>query len=416
MENKNTNSTWKKKVITFLASQYISLFGSSLVQMALIWYVTLQTSSGIWITILTVCSFIPQMIISFFAGVWADYYNRKVLIIVSDSIIAISTVVLILFMMSSTGTKNEMIAIAIVSVIRSLGSGVQTPAVSAMIPQLVPEEHLMRFNGINGSLQSIVQFIVPIVAATILSFGNKINQILLIDIFTAIIAIVLLIFIKIPKHNIPKQVEKVSFFTDMVSGIKYCFSNKFIRKILFTYSAFMLLCVPSGFLIGLLIERTFGKGYMYLSIIEMIGFLGMVLGGLVIGIFGGFKNRNKTFFLAILSYAIFSIILGLVTHAWQFFIFMFFTNFSIPIIQASAMTMLQEHVEPQMQGRVLSLPIIIYTGFIPLGMMVFGPMADILSINTLIIIAGIMLLFFALSIPYSKQFYNQGIFKSKESK
>lgn len=416
MENKNTNSTWKKKVITFLASQYISLFGSSLVQMALIWYVTLQTSSGIWVTILTVCSFIPQMIISFFAGVWADYYNRKVLIIVSDSIIAISTVVLILFMMSSTGAKNEMIAIAIVSVIRSLGSGVQTPAVSAMIPQLVPEEHLMRFNGINGSLQSIVQFIVPIVAATILSFGNKINQILLIDIFTAIIAIVLLIFIKIPKHNIPKQVEKVSFFTDMVLGIKYCFSNKFIRKILFTYSAFMLLCVPSGFLIGLLIERTFGKGYMYLSIIEMIGFLGMVLGGLVIGIFGGFKNRNKTFFLAILSYAIFSIILGLVTHAWQFFIFMFFTNFSIPIIQASAMTMLQEHVEPQMQGRVLSLPIIIYTGFIPLGMMVFGPMADILSINNLIIIAGIMLLFFALSIPYSKQFYNQGIFKSKESK
>lgn len=155
----------------------------------------------------------------------------------------------------------------------------------------------------------------------------------------------------------------------------------------------MLLCVPSGFLIGLLIERTFGKGYIYLSIIEMIGFLVMVLGGLIIGVFGGFKNRNKTFFLAILSYAIFSIILGLVTQAWQFFIFMFFTNFSIPIIQASAMTMLQEHVAPQMLGRVLSLPIIIYTGFIPLGMMIFGPMADVISINNLIIVAGIILLF-----------------------
>ncbi|MDL0375260.1 multidrug efflux MFS transporter Cme [Clostridioides difficile] len=415
MENKNTNSTWKKKVILFLASQYISLFGSSLVQMAMIWYVTLQTSSGVWVTVLTVCSFIPQMIISFFAGVWADYYNRKVLIIVSDSTIAISTLVLILFMMSSNGTTSELIAISVISVIRSLGSGVQTPAVNAMIPQLVPEEHLMRFNGINSSLQSIVQFIVPIVAAAILGFGNKINQVLLIDVFTAIIAIVLLIFIKIPKHDIPKQTEKVSFFADMVSWIKYCFSDKFIRKVLFTYGAFMLLCVPSGFLIGLLIERTFGKGYIYLSIIEMIGFLGMVLGGLIIGVFGGFKNRNKTFFLAILSYAIFSIILGLVTQAWQFFIFMFFTNFSIPIIQASAMTMLQEHVAPQMLGRVLSLPIIIYTGFIPLGMMIFGPMADVISINNLIIIAGIILLFFALAIPYSKQFYKQGISKSNES-
>lgn len=72
---------------------------------------------------------------------------------------------------------------------------------------------------------------------------------------------------------------------------------------------------------------------------------------------------------------------------------MFFTNFSIPIIQASAMTMLQEHVAPQMLGRVLSLPIIIYTGFIPLGMMIFGPMADVISINNLIIVAGIILLF-----------------------
>lgn len=94
---------------------------------------------------------------------------------------------------------------------------------------------------------------------------------------------------------------------------------------------------------------------------------------------------------------------------------MFFTNFSIPIIQASAMTMLQEHVAPQMLGRVLSLPIIIYTGFIPLGMMIFGPMADVMSINNLIIVAGIILLFFALAIPYSKQFYKQGISKSNES-
>ncbi len=78
------------------------------------------------------------------------------------------------------------------------------------------------------------------------------------------------------------------------------------------------------------------------------------------------------------------------------------------------MTMLQEHVAPQMLGRVLSLPIIIYTGFIPLGMMIFGPMADVISINNLIIIAGIILLF-CFGYPYSKQFYKQGISKSNES-
>ncbi len=68
------------------------------------------------------------------------------------------------------------------------------------------------------------------------------------------------------------------------------------------------------------------------------------------------------------------------------------------------MTMLQEHVAPQMLGRVLSLPIIIYTGFIPLGMMIFGPMADVMSINNLIIVAGIILLFLLWLSPTQNNF------------
>ena len=97
MEEKQIHAQWKKRTIAFLISQAVTLFGSSLVQMAIIWYVTLQTSSGIWVTILTLCSFIPQMIISFFAGVWADRYNRKTLIIVADSVIAVATLGLALF-------------------------------------------------------------------------------------------------------------------------------------------------------------------------------------------------------------------------------------------------------------------------------------------------------------------------------
>ncbi len=189
----------------------------------------------------------------------------------------------------------------------------------------------------------------------------------------------------------------------MVSGIKYCFSDKFIRKVLFTYGAFMLLCVPSGFLIGLLIERTFGKGYIYLSIIEMIGFLGMVLGGLIIGVFGGLKIEIRPFSSNIILCYFFNYSRSCNTSLAIFYIYVF-TNFSIPIIQASAMTMLQEHVAPQMLGRVLSLPIIIYTGFIPLGMMIFGPMADVISINNLIIIAGIILLFLLWLSPIQNNF------------
>jgi DHA3 family macrolide efflux protein-like MFS transporter len=89
---------WKKKTVVFLVSQGITLFGSSLVQFAIVWYVTLKTSSGAWVSALTVCSFLPQFFISCFSGVWADRYPRKRLIILSDAAIAVSTLALALLM------------------------------------------------------------------------------------------------------------------------------------------------------------------------------------------------------------------------------------------------------------------------------------------------------------------------------
>src|SRR6478735_3946272 len=90
---------WKKNIILFLGSQTISLFGSSLVMYAIMWHITLTTQSGVMMTIAIVCGFLPTFFLSPFAGVWADRYNRKVLIILSDSLIAISTLIMaILFM------------------------------------------------------------------------------------------------------------------------------------------------------------------------------------------------------------------------------------------------------------------------------------------------------------------------------
>lgn len=79
---------WKKKTVLFLVSQSVTLFGSTLVQMAIVWYVTLKTSSGAWVSAFTVCSYLPQFLISFVGGVWADRYSRKKLIIFADAVIA----------------------------------------------------------------------------------------------------------------------------------------------------------------------------------------------------------------------------------------------------------------------------------------------------------------------------------------
>lgn len=408
MKDISKGSNWMKKVVVFLTSQCISLFGSSIVQMAIIWHVTLETSSGIWVTILTLCSFLPQMFISFFSGVWADRYSRKTLIILADIVIAVATLGLALFTISNNTGKDMLPAIILVSVIRSLGSGVQGPAVSAMIPQLVPEEQLIRFNGIHSTLMSVVQFAAPPAAVTILTLGS-LNQILLIDVFTALVGVTMLFCIRIPKHNIELKTEQSSFLSEMKAGIRYCITNKFVGTVLLTYGTFIFLCVPSGFLITLMIERTFGGNLWYLSINEMIGFAGMVLGGVLLGTWGGFKNRNKTYTFGMVAYGAFSILLGFASKFIFFAALMFCISFFIPVVQTASMTMLQEKSAPEMQGRVFSLLNVLFSGLMPLGMAVFGPLADIVSISWLMIGTGALISLMGLFIQNSKAFYMQGV-------
>ena len=402
------DNLWKKKAVAFITSQAVSLFGSSIVQMAIVWYVTMQTSSGIWLTILTLSSFLPQMIISPFAGVWADRYNKKKIIILADALIAVFTLILAIFLQINNLANTSLIAIVVVSIIRSIGTGIQTPTVNSMIPLLVPEDKLMKFNGVNSSIQSVIQFASPLVAGGILVLGS-ISNILFIDVITAVIGVSILSFIKIEQKSIQKIEKKASTINDIKEGIRFSISDKLIGKLLLIYGIFIFLSVPSSFMSSLIITRNFGQDYMYLSICETIGFVGMFLGGLLLGAWGGFKNRNKTLTLGMILYSIFAIGLGLVTQYWMFVALIFFISFSIPIIQTTTMTMLQEKVQIEMQGRIFSLLNAIFSGLMPLGMILFGVLADIVSINYLIIPAGAILLLIGIGIPLFKSFYKEGI-------
>lgn len=124
-----TQNNWARKTVLFLVSQCITLFGSMIVQMSIIWYVTLKTSSGGWVAAFTICSYLPQFLISFFAGVWADRYSRKMLIILSDAVITIATLVMVFVMPEISSDSLLLSALLVVSIIRSIGAGIQTPAV-----------------------------------------------------------------------------------------------------------------------------------------------------------------------------------------------------------------------------------------------------------------------------------------------
>ena len=380
---------WKSRTVLFLISQCVTLFGSTLVQMAIVWYVTLNTSSGVWVAAFSICSYLPQFLMSFIGGVWADRYSRKRLIIGADISIAAVTFIMMLAMPFIREEKFLLGGLLVMSIIRSVGAGIQTPAVNAVIPQLVPESHLMRFNGINATMQSLVQFAAPAAAGLLLSLST-LQSTLIIDVLTAVFGVGILSCVLIPKQ---RSIEKsASVIKDMRMGIHFAFSDKLIRKLLIVYGLFTFLCVPAGFLAGLLVNRVYGNTYWYLTAVELIGFFGMIMGGLLMSLWRGFKSRINTLVFGLFIFGIMAVGMGLTKKFILYLILMALYGVALTIVQTSITTLIQENVKSLMQGRIFGLMGSMYSGFIPIGMVIFGPMADIIPLEWIIVCSGVLVM------------------------
>ncbi len=393
-------TAWKKRILLFLTSQCITLFGSTLVQMALVWYATMQTSSGVWVAAFTVCSYLPQFLISFLGGVWADRYDRKKLILGADILIAAVTLLMVLAIPHISSEPALLVGLLLMSILRSLGAGIQTPAVNAVIPQLVPEDQLMRYNGINATMQSIVNFAAPAAAGVVFTIST-LRTTLMIDIITAVIGTGLLSCLALPKQN--TFAEKCSVLSDMKIGVKYTFSDRLIGKLLIIYGLFTFFCVPAGYLAGLFVRRVFGETYWYLTAVEVVGFAGMIAGGAMMSVWGGFKRRGKTLSFGLLAFGAFAIGMGLSKNFILYLSLMLFYGIALTIVQTAITTMLQEKTDTSMQGRVFGLFGTMYAGFLPIGMAIFGPLADFLPLQWIMIGSGIALIIMAGVVYFDRQ-------------
>lgn len=386
---------WKRKTILFFISQSITLFGSTLVQMAIVWYVTLQTSSGSWVAAFSVCSYLPQFLVSFFGGVWADRHNRKRLIIGADALIAAVTLMMLLYMPHITAEKSLLTGLLVMSVIRSIGAGIQTPAVNAVIPQLVPQSELMRYNGINATMQSIVQFAAPAAAGALLTVST-LRTTLMIDVVTAVIGIGIFAFVALPAQM--RSEERGSVLDDIRVGLRYAFSEKLLRKLLIVYGLFIFLCVPAGFMAGLLVSRVYGDTYWYLTAVELVGFFGMMGGGLLMSTWGGFQSRMKTLAVGLGSFGLLAVGMGASQNFFLYLGLMLLYGVALTMVQTATTTLLQENAAPEMQGRVFGLLGSMYSGFLPIGMAVFGPMADAIPLQWIMIGSGLALILLAMTV------------------
>ncbi len=382
----------------FLTGQAVSLFGSALVEFAIIWHITLATKSGTVMTIGILCSFLPRLFISLFAGVWADRYNRKLLIILADAGIALVTLLLAIAFLSGF---EEIWLIFIVLGIRSIGTGIQTPAVNAVIPQIVPAENLMKVNGINGSLQSFIMLLAPAGSGALLSL-LPLGGIFFIDVFTALMSILILLRIPIKHHLDEKDLSKTKYYTEIKAGLSYVKKNIFVREMLILYAFYFFLITPGAFLSPLFIARVFGDEVWRLTVNEIAFSLGTMLGGAFIAKWGGLKNRIDTIAISCFIIGFTHLALG-ISGFYVFLLMIFLMGVFASFFSATEMTLFQENVEPNMQGRVFSLVQIVATAVMPVGMLLFGPLGDALKVEILFIACGILISILGIYIYFNKR-------------
>ncbi len=375
---------WKKRVSVFLVGQTITTFGSFLVQYAIMWHLTLTTKSGLVLALAAVFGFLPQAIVSIFAGVWADRVNRKWMIIISDSSIAVATLGLALLMLSGV---DDLWLIFVVMAVRSVGAGIQMPAISSLLPQLVPGDQLMRVNGINSSVQSSLTILAPIAAAGVYA-SMSLTGILFIDVITAAIGLSLLATVKVPTLARAASSDKPSYFADLKDGIQYTFTHDLVRWVLVIFAVVFLLIVAPSNLSPLMLVRNFGDEVWMLTVLELSFGVGMVLGGAVIAVLASKLDRLSTIIGTSIAFGVMAIAMGFTTNLILFYGLFFLIGLTVPAFSTSAFTLLQETVEPERQGRVFGFVGIVMSVAMPIGMAVLGPLADVVAVELLLIITG----------------------------
>jgi DHA3 family macrolide efflux protein-like MFS transporter len=415
------DSGWKKNTALFLTGQALSLFGTMIVQYAITWHITLKTQSGSMITLFTVAGFLPMFFIAPFAGVWADRFNRKYIINIADGAIAFVSLLAAIFIMAGVDSTGILFFCA---AIRSLGQGVQMPAVGAFIPDIVPREQLTKINGFQSSIQSFITLASPAVSGAMMAFA-PLETLFFLDVITAIIGIsIVLFFVKPPvaaqlptaaqtlgkEKSITDTTEQrgVAYFHDLKDGLNYIRKHGYILRIIILEAVFLFFFAPAALLTPLQATRNFGDDVWRLSVIEITFSIGMMAGGILIGVWGGFKNRIYTMTLSCALCGLLSVGLGLAPNFFLYLLIMGGMGISLPLYNAPSMVLLQTTVEAAFMGRVLSVFTMVASTMMPLGMVVFGPVADAVSINSLLVGTGIVVTLLCIPMAASKTLRKAG--------
>ncbi len=370
--------------------QAFSLFGSRLVQFALVWWLTKASGSASVLAFASIMAVLPQVLLGPFAGTLVDRWNRRTILMVSDGVIALAIIVLALLYAQGA---VQIWHIYVLMAIRSLGGAFQWPAMQASTTLMVPEKHLSRVSGINQSLGGLVNIVAPPLGALLLEL-MPIQNILAIDVSTAVMAIGPLFFISIPQPRRERSSEvRPSVLADLREGLSFVWGWKGLMMVVAMALVINLLTSPAFSLLPILVTKHFNGGAIELAWLQSANGVGMILGGILLGVWGGFKSRMKTAMFALgisgVSLLIFGFTPGSALLLGVGVIFIFGTMNSIA--NASFFALFQSTVPAEIQGRVFTLMMSLIMSMTPVGLALAGPVADLMGVRIWYLVAGVVM-------------------------
>jgi len=392
------SQTTFRSYLTFWSGQLVSLLGSSIAQFVIVWWITVETQSALYLSVAALLGFAPIVVISPFAGVFVDRWSRKAVIGVVDFLQAVATGVLILLF--SLDIASIWLVLVLLT-LRGMFQAFHNPAVSAIVPLMVPRDKLSRMNGLNYLLSGAITLVGPVVAALLLELW-KIGQILWIDAGTFIVAVIPLLMTSIPSVRTRQGngQDRPSFKEEFTEGLAFVRNAKGFLTLVMLATALNFLLTPLSTLLPYYVKFDHFGEAADLALVMAFFQGGILAGGILMSVIKGFQKKMAAIMISL--YVIFvGYALVALTPSGLFW-FMALSGaimaFCLPVANVSIQTIRQTVVPMEMQGRVTSVLGALATAASPFGMILSGAIVEFTRTANFLLLcsaAGIIIVTFS---------------------
>lgn len=386
---KNINKTF----LIVYTGQAISQLTSSILQMAIVWYLITETNSSNIVALSGIVGFLPQGVLGLFIGVFIDRFDRKKIMIISDLLIAAASLSL---SVSGFFGGISIPLIMIVLFIRSVGTAFHVPSLQAITPLIVSKDELPKYSGYSQTLQSISLLLSPVLASFFFSIWS-LQAIVMLDVLGAIIGVFTLCIVTIPKIKIDFENTKIDIALEMKEGIATLKKNRLFNFMLLG-ATFSIVYIPIFVLYPMMTLSYFGKNQWYAGAIEVVFAIGMLIGSLVLSATGGGKRKIVTiaFFCFIIGISLsISGILGK-NMFLGFALCSILLGFATPFYQGLQIVVFQQKIQEKYLGRVMSLSGSLMAIGTPIGIGLSGIISDKIGVENFFLYSGILIIFISI--------------------